>query len=140
MAKGGGKDKARKRHDREDVHRAKLAAKEQRRADFLRAVRKPELPAHISRQSDISGASNLPRGAGGLFQKPLEPFTSQACGFVEPFTRIDLVVCYRKNRELFRLARPLAQVWNGSISGDLTLMPIENRVGLSGSIYGSSPT
>jgi hypothetical protein len=32
MAKGGGKDKARKRHDREEAHRAKLAAKEQRRA------------------------------------------------------------------------------------------------------------
>jgi hypothetical protein len=31
MAKGGGKDKARKRHDREEAHRAKLAAKEQRR-------------------------------------------------------------------------------------------------------------
>jgi len=32
MAKGGGKDKARKRHDRAEAHRAKLAAKEQRRA------------------------------------------------------------------------------------------------------------
>jgi hypothetical protein len=32
MGKGGGKDKARKRYDREEAHRAKLAAKEQRRA------------------------------------------------------------------------------------------------------------
>ena len=32
MAKGGDKDKARKRHDREQLHRAKLAAKEQRHA------------------------------------------------------------------------------------------------------------
>jgi len=31
MGKGGGKDKARKRHDREEAHRTKLAAKEQRR-------------------------------------------------------------------------------------------------------------
>jgi hypothetical protein len=31
MGKGGGKDKARRRHDREEVRRAKLAAKELRR-------------------------------------------------------------------------------------------------------------
>jgi len=32
VAKGGGKDKARKRHDREEARRAKLSAKEQRRS------------------------------------------------------------------------------------------------------------
>jgi hypothetical protein len=45
------------------------------------------------------------------FKEPLEPFSSQARGFVEPFARIDLIMSYRKNRELFRLAHPLVELF-----------------------------